>query len=778
MNEKTDINKSLLDNYDLYCQKGDGDYDQKRYKDAINNYTKAIKLKPDYVEGYIKRGLSYCKQECYDKALSDVNKAIELDPQNSDAFEMRGKVFFQQNDYEQALSDFNRAIELDPQSIDAYVIRGKAFFQQDDNEKALSDFNKSIELNPNNSDAYELRGRIFFLQDDNKQALSNFNKAIELGTKSSDAYMMRGKIFSQQGNNENFLSDFNKAIELDPKDDRTYYLRGIILFQQDNNEQALSDFNKAIELNPQNSGAYEMRGRIFFQQNNKEEALSDFNKSIELDPQNSDAYEMRGIVFFQQNNKEKTLLDFNKSVDLDPQNSDVYEMRGRLFFQLEDNDKALSDFDKVIELDPTNLDVYNFKGVVYYKMKDYDSTIKVFKEWRDLLKKQTPEYKDCSYYIGSVYLKYNSMRYNKLAVSSFNEAEKDPIEILADCESVNQVEEVVYLMLNGNENCTCNQIIASIKDNDKKERYQSVYTKMLEIIYYLTMKDNENLFYAHYTTRKAAAELILDQSVFRLSSILTTNDPKEGLTLRDYLKIKVQSPETLNNNVRDYQSFIGCFSFNYKNLNQFRLYGKENSEEGTGVSIVLNENFFNSDTCANILPQKNITNIQHQGENDLIKDNKEERAKYPIYRCLYLDPESEKVISIGCADNEKNISDFDKDNINNLLQNIKNEINKNDLDLSIIIDLLLPLKFLVKHFAFKEEQECRIICIKDMNEDKDGIHFNQDYSCMYIEYLPIDKECLEKIYFGPKAKGIEIFKEALKYKQMDFTCEPSKLPFA
>jgi hypothetical protein len=33
--------------------------------------------------------------------------------------------------------------------------------------------------------------------------------------------------------------------------------------------------------------------------------------------------------------------------------------------------------------------------------------------------------------------------------------------------------------------------------------------------------------------------------------------------------------------------------FNHENLNQFRLYGKENQEEGTGISIVTKGNFAN-----------------------------------------------------------------------------------------------------------------------------------------------------------------------------------------
>ena len=88
------------------------------------------------------------------------------------------------------------------------------------------------------------------------------------------------------------------------------------------------------------------------------------------------------------------------------------------------------------------------------------------------------------------------------------------------------------------------------------------------------------------------------------------------------------------------------------------------------------------------------------------------------------------------------------------------------------------------HAAFKEEQECRMICIKDMDEDakkereKQEIHFTLDYSRMYVNYQKIDKTCLEKVIFGPKAKGFEIFEKALKHEDINCECEKSELPFA
>ena len=107
---------------------------------------------------------------------------------------------------------------------------------------------------------------------------------------------------------------------------------------------------------------------------------------------------------------------------------------------------------------------------------------------------------------------------------------------------------------------------------------------------------------AHYSRPSTAFKLFGDEknnenpSNFRLSTIRGVNDPTEGLVLNDYWD-QQGIPETIHTN--DTATFISCFTFNHDNLNQFRLYGKENGREATGVSLVFNKEFF-SDQSDNL----------------------------------------------------------------------------------------------------------------------------------------------------------------------------------
>ena len=50
-----------------------------KYQQAVENYSRAIQLKPSYPEAYSHRGYAYQQLKQIDKALADYNKAIEID---------------------------------------------------------------------------------------------------------------------------------------------------------------------------------------------------------------------------------------------------------------------------------------------------------------------------------------------------------------------------------------------------------------------------------------------------------------------------------------------------------------------------------------------------------------------------------------------------------------------------------------------------------------------------------------------------------------------------
>jgi tetratricopeptide (TPR) repeat protein len=76
MHEKTTTNPDALAAF----ERGDEHFESRDYKNAIEKYTEAIRLDPDYADAYSSRGTAYCAEGDYDKAIDDYNEAIRIKP--------------------------------------------------------------------------------------------------------------------------------------------------------------------------------------------------------------------------------------------------------------------------------------------------------------------------------------------------------------------------------------------------------------------------------------------------------------------------------------------------------------------------------------------------------------------------------------------------------------------------------------------------------------------------------------------------------------------------
>lgn len=133
-----------------YYKKGNIKKQKSDYKGAIENYSKAIELKPKYYEAYFGRADSKRILKDYKGAIEDFTKEMELNPSFKEdvmAFFYRGFCKDQLKDYNGAIQDYNSAIEIKiVVKKDAYYERGRSKFSSGDKDGACIDWKKALEL--------------------------------------------------------------------------------------------------------------------------------------------------------------------------------------------------------------------------------------------------------------------------------------------------------------------------------------------------------------------------------------------------------------------------------------------------------------------------------------------------------------------------------------------------------------------------------------------------------------------------------------------------------
>ncbi|MEJ5287638.1 MAG: tetratricopeptide repeat protein, partial [Bacteroidota bacterium] len=73
-----------------YVSRGNAKFEKGDFRGAIEDYTKAIEIKPNYAEAYFNRGKAEADLGGLRSAIEDFNKAIEINPNYAEAYFNRG----------------------------------------------------------------------------------------------------------------------------------------------------------------------------------------------------------------------------------------------------------------------------------------------------------------------------------------------------------------------------------------------------------------------------------------------------------------------------------------------------------------------------------------------------------------------------------------------------------------------------------------------------------------------------------------------------------------
>lgn len=95
---------------------------------------------------HIKNGIAKAKQQAYKEAIQDFSKEIKLHPDSSKAYIYRAYAKEAILDYKGALQDYDKAILLKPDNAEIYNDRALAKYTSGDLKSACLDWKKSVDL--------------------------------------------------------------------------------------------------------------------------------------------------------------------------------------------------------------------------------------------------------------------------------------------------------------------------------------------------------------------------------------------------------------------------------------------------------------------------------------------------------------------------------------------------------------------------------------------------------------------------------------------------------
>ena len=322
------------------------------YESAINDYTKAIEIDPNYQVAYSNRALACYVIRRYDNAIRDWSKVLSIDPKNIEAWRERGNTYFINSDYTNAVLDYDQAIHYEPAYIWNYYNRGKANYYRKRYKEAIPDFTMTIGKDPKYVDAYNFRGLCYYYLQEYDNSEADFNMAIQLDPRYQYPYFNRAGVYYAKKDYSKAILDYSSAIKADPSYVDAYNSRGLAYEAMKQYDKAEADYLEAIRLKPNFKWAYYNLGLVYYNQDKHEKAKNWFTKAIELDPKYGAAYIERGWSNFNLKDYAKAVDDCSMAIGLDPNSANAFNNRGIIYTITGKYNEAIEDFKKVLSLNP------------------------------------------------------------------------------------------------------------------------------------------------------------------------------------------------------------------------------------------------------------------------------------------------------------------------------------------------------------------------------------------------------------------------------------------
>ncbi|MBW1997086.1 MAG: tetratricopeptide repeat protein [Deltaproteobacteria bacterium] len=130
---------------------------------------------------YVRRGYVLHRKSRYREALVEYGKAVKLDPKNHEAYFFRGLTLIELGEYEKASQDFKTVIQLRSDFAEAYDNLAWLYVRRGDWDTGILYLTKSLELKPRNGWAYYNRGRCYLEKGEMGKALGDLKRSCDLG---------------------------------------------------------------------------------------------------------------------------------------------------------------------------------------------------------------------------------------------------------------------------------------------------------------------------------------------------------------------------------------------------------------------------------------------------------------------------------------------------------------------------------------------------------------------------------------------------------------------
>jgi tetratricopeptide (TPR) repeat protein len=302
-----------------------------RLDEAIEFYTRALKLRPAWADGWWYLGAIFYEKDLYVQAQDAFNKLVALDPKKGQGWGMLGLCQFQTRDYEHAVVSLQRGRALGlggNQELETVVRYHTAllyiYFEQFEiGYEVLREFLRVGNEGPKIVDAFGLT--ILRMPVLPKDIPADKRELVALAGQA--ALNMAARRLDQA------RKFFETLLARYPDEPNVHYSFGVFLISQDA-DAALKEFEHTLELMPLHQPAMVQMAFEYLKRDEYEKALPLAEKAVQLAPKMYPARNVLGRVLLELGQAERAVKELEEGVRLAPSSPEMHFALARAYTRL------------------------------------------------------------------------------------------------------------------------------------------------------------------------------------------------------------------------------------------------------------------------------------------------------------------------------------------------------------------------------------------------------------------------------------------------------------
>ncbi|MHC4575307.1 MAG: tetratricopeptide repeat protein, partial [Planctomycetota bacterium] len=235
---------------ELYYVLGGSLEQQERMDDAIAAYSKALRLRGDYMEAHHNVGLLLLKKERAEEAFQHLDAALKLEPASSNLHRDFGLALFKLERIDKAMRYYYQAVKINPKNGSAHNYLGLALQSQGKLAEAVRHYELALQIEPQDADVRYNYGIALQLQGRLDEAIRQYKEALRLKPDFINAHSNLGVIFAGQGRLDEAVAHFSEAVRIKPDSAELHCNLALALQSQGKLDQAVEEYRKALAIDP------------------------------------------------------------------------------------------------------------------------------------------------------------------------------------------------------------------------------------------------------------------------------------------------------------------------------------------------------------------------------------------------------------------------------------------------------------------------------------------------------------------------------------------------